>query len=68
LKVNKRINIGDLVKKTTQPGAGWVAIVVAQGNDQNQTILSNWVRVQYVLSSGYEWIQKSAIELISKHQ
>jgi hypothetical protein len=68
LKVNKSINIGDLVKKTTQPGSGLVAIVVAQGSDQNQTILSNWVRVQYVLSSGYEWIQKSAIELISKHQ
>ena len=60
----KSINTGDLVKKTGSPGHGRVAVVVAQGTDQNQAILSNWVRVRYVDGTGYEWIQKSGIELV----
>ena len=67
MTVNKSINIGDLIKKITQPGANKIAIVVAQGGDQNQMILRNWVRIQYVSNLGYEWIQKSGIELITKH-
>ena len=64
-KSNKDINIGNTIKKLAHPGLGKIAIVVAEGAYQNQTILANWVRVQYVDGSGYEWIQKGGIELIS---
>jgi len=68
LKGKKDINIGDLIKRTVSPGRGKVGIVVALGADEHQAILSNWVRVRYVADSGYEWIQKSGVELITKHE
>ena len=67
MKDKKGINIGDLIKRTAGPGRGKVGIVVALGANEYQAILSNWVRVRYVADSGYEWIQKSGVELITKH-
>jgi len=66
LKEKKEINIGDLVKKTINPGKGRFAIVVASGEDQNQKLLFNWIRVRYVINDGYEWIQKSGVQKIIK--
>jgi hypothetical protein len=66
LKEKKEINVGDLVKKTVNPGKGRFAVVVAQGEEQNQKLLSNWVRVRYAIDNGYEWIQKSGIQKIIK--
>lgn len=67
MEEKRDINIGDLIKTDFPPGRGKVGIVVAQGADEHQAILYNWVRVQYVVDSGYEWVQKSVIELITKH-
>ena len=67
MKGKKGINIGDLIKRTAGPACGKVGIVVALGANEHQAILSNWVRVRYVADSGYEWIQKSGVELIIKH-
>jgi|TARA_Y100000034_G_scaffold135773_1_gene209055 hypothetical protein len=66
LKGKKDIKIGDLVKKVVDPGSGKLAMVIAKGADQNQTTLANWIRVQYIDGTGYEWIQKRGIELITK--
>ncbi len=66
MKEKKEINIGDLVKKTINPGKGRFAIVVAHGEDQNQKLLFNWIRVRYVINDGYEWIQKSGVQKIIK--
>jgi len=65
LKGKKGINIGDLVKKVGHPGYGKPATVIATGDDEHQTILANWVRVRYNDGTGYEWIQKHGIELIT---
>ena len=67
MKGKRDINIGDLVKRCSPPGRGKVGIVVAQGADEHQAILYNWVRIRYIADSGYEWVQKSGIELITKH-
>ena len=66
MKEKKEINIGDLVKKTISPGQGRFAVVVAHGEDQNQKLLFNWIRVRYVINDGYEWIQKSGVQKIIK--
>ncbi len=66
MKEKKEINIGDLVKKTISPGKGRFAVVVAHGEDQNQKLLFNWIRVRYVINDGYEWIQKSGVQKIIK--
>ena len=65
MKGKKNINIGDLVKKTIGPGDGKIGIVIAEGADARQTILANWIRIQYIDGTGYEWIQKRGIELIT---
>ena len=67
MKDKTGINIGDLIKRTMGSSRGKVGIVVALGGNEHQTILSNWVRVRYIADSGYEWIQKSGVELITKH-
>ena len=54
------------MKKVVDPGSGKLAMVIAKGADQNQTTLANWIRVQYIDGTGYEWIQKRGIELITK--
>ena len=64
MKGKKSITIGNLVKKTSAPGEGRLGVVIAQGADQTQTILADWVRIRYIIGGGYEWIKKSAIELI----
>ncbi len=66
MKGKKDINIGNLVKKVIDPGSGKLAIVIAEGADKNQSILANWIRVQYIDGSGYEWIQKHGVKLITK--
>ena len=66
MKGKKKINIGDLVKKVDQPGYGKVGVVIAEGTDQYQTILANWVRIRYIDGTGYEWIQKHGVKLITK--
>ena len=67
MKGKKDINVGDLIKTTGLFRPGRLGIVVAEGSDQEQTILSNWIRVRYVASGGHEWIQKYGVELITKH-
>ena len=66
MKGDKEISIGDLVKKTTGPAKGKLAIVVDVGHRDTDALLSNWVRIRYVEDAGYEWIQKSAVELAIK--
>ena len=66
MKRKKDINIGDMIKKAANPGSGSRGLVVAEGANQNQTILANWIRVRYVDGGGYEWIQKHGVELITK--
>ena len=66
MKGNKDINIGDLIKKVAAPGAGKLAVVIAEGGTPNQSILANWIRVQYIDGTGYEWIQKHGVKLITK--
>ena len=63
MKSKNDINVGDLIKKVGAPRRGQLGIVVAEGADETQTILANWVRIQYTEDGGYEWIQKPGIEL-----
>ena len=67
MKEKRDINIGDLIKRGFPPGREKVGIVIAHGADEHQAILYNWVRVRYIADSGHEWVQKSGIELITKH-
>jgi len=63
LKSKNEINIGDLIKKVAGHRRGQLGTVVAEGADETQTILVNWLRIQYTKDGGYEWIQKPGIEL-----
>ena len=65
MKGKKDINVGDLIKKIAHPGYGKIGAVIAEGVDEHQTILVNWVRVRYSDGTGYKWIQKCGIELIA---
>ena len=65
MKEKKRINIGAIVKKTSGPGLDKTGSVVALGSSDAHAILTNWVRLRYTDGSGYEWIQKSSLQLIA---
>ena len=67
MKDEDTINIGDLVKKTVEPGKGKLGIVVELGERQGDSYLSNWVRLHYVVNWGYEWVQKCSFQIITKH-
>ena len=53
------------MKKVGNPGYGKVGVVVARGDDQYKTALSKWLRIRYIDGTGYEWIQKPGVELIT---
>ena len=67
MKGTKDINIGDLVKKTVGPGKGKLGIVVELGESVYDPYLSHWVRLHYIVNWGYEWVQKSSFQIITKH-
>ena len=66
MKDKNNINTGDLIKKKSGHRRAQGAVVVAEGADQYQTVLANWIRIRYLDTGAYEWVKKHGVELITK--